>query len=157
FGPDVDTIVYLERMLEDPSSGLDKPAAVIVETVQGEGGINVASLRWLKELQRVCRAHDMLLIVDDIKAGCGRTGSFFSIEAAGIQASSSTLSTSRSGFGLPMSRVLMKPELDIWKTVAHIGTYRVHNTAFGTATLALESYSSKSAFGTEIQRKERLL
>src|SRR5690606_40482815 len=61
-GPDVNTISYLERMLEDPSSGMDKPAAVIVETVQGEGGVNVATVRWLKDLERLCRQHDMLLI-----------------------------------------------------------------------------------------------
>src|SRR5690606_16705635 len=130
FGPDVDTIVYMERMLEDRSSGVDKPAAVIVETVQGEGGINVASLRWLKELQRLCQKHDMLLIVDDIQAGCGRTGSFFSFEPAGIQPDIITLSKSLSGYGLPMSLVLIKPELDIWKPGAHSGTFRGNNLAF---------------------------
>src|SRR5690606_9759652 len=109
FGPDVNTIVYLERMLDDPSSGVDKPAAVIVETVQGEGGVNVASRRWLKDLQRVCRENDMLLIVDDIQVGCGRTGNFFSFESAGIEPDIITLSKSLSGFGLPMSLVLMKP------------------------------------------------
>ncbi len=154
FGPDVDTIVYLERMLEDPSSGLDKPAAVIVETVQGEGGVNVASLRWLKDLQRVCREHDMLLIVDDIQAGCGRTGSFFSFEPAGIQPDIITLSKSLSGYGLPMSLVLFKPELDIWKPGAHSGTFRGNNLAFVTATQALESYWTNPEFARDIQRKE---
>jgi len=156
FGPDVDTIVYLERMLEDRSSGLDKPAAVIVETVQGEGGINVASLRWLKELQRLCREHDMLLIVDDIQAGCGRTGSFFSFEPAGIQPDIVTLSKSLSGYGLPMSLVLMKPELDVWKPGAHSGTFRGNNLAFVTAAQALDTYWTNSAFANDIQRKERL-
>lgn len=156
FGPDVDTIAYLERMLEDPSSGMDHPAAVIVETVQGEGGINVASLRWLKELQRLCRENDMLLIVDDIQAGCGRTGSFFSFEQAGIQPDIITLSKSLSGYGLPMSLVLMKPEFDIWKPGAHSGTFRGNNLAFVTATAALETYWTNSAFATDIQRKERM-
>lgn len=155
-GPDVDTIAYLERMLEDTSSGLDKPAAVIVETVQGEGGINVASLRWLRELQRVCRAHDMLLIVDDIQAGCGRTGTFFSFEPAGIQPDIVTLSKSLSGFGLPMSLVLMKPELDVWKPGAHTGTFRGNNLAFVTATEALERYWTSQAFTSDVQRKERI-
>ncbi|MCK9511932.1 MAG: diaminobutyrate--2-oxoglutarate transaminase [Pigmentiphaga sp.] len=157
FGPDVDTIAYLERLLEDNSSGLDKPAAVIVETVQGEGGINVASLRWLRELQRVCRAHDMLLIVDDIQAGCGRTGTFFSFEPAGIQPDIVTLSKSLSGFGLPMSLVLMKPELDVWKPGAHTGTFRGNNLAFVTATEALERYWTSQAFSSDVQRKERIL
>ncbi len=156
FGPDVDTIVYMERMLEDSSSGLDKPAAVIVETVQGEGGINVASLRWLKELQRLCRKHDMLLIVDDIQAGCGRTGSFFSFESAGIQPDIITLSKSLSGYGLPMSLVLMKPEFDVWKPGAHSGTFRGNNLAFVTATAALDAYWTNTAFVNDVQRKERI-
>ena len=155
-GPDVDTIVYMERMLEDQSSGVDKPAAVIVETVQGEGGINVASLRWLKELQRLCRKHDMLLIVDDIQAGCGRTGTFFSFEPAGIQPDIITLSKSLSGYGLPMSLVLIKPELDVWKPGAHSGTFRGNNLAFVTAAAALDTYWTNSAFASDVQRKERI-
>mgnify|MGYP002041145326 FL=1 len=157
FGPDVDTMAYLERMLEDPSSGMDKPAAVIVETVQGEGGVNVATLRWLKELDKLCKRHDMLLIVDDIQVGCGRTGTFFSFEAAGIRPDIITLSKSLSGFGLPMSLVLMKPELDIWKPGAHSGTFRGNNLAFVTATQALETYWANTAFTADIQRKERLV
>ncbi|SAI72140.1 diaminobutyrate--pyruvate aminotransferase [Bordetella ansorpii] len=157
FGPDVDTIAYLERMLDDPSSGLDKPAGVIVETVQGEGGVNVATLRWLKELEKLCRRHDMLLIVDDIQVGCGRTGSFFSFESAGIRPDIITLSKSLSGFGLPMSLVLMKPELDVWKPGAHSGTFRGNNLAFVTATQALETYWASDAFATDVQRKERLV
>ncbi len=157
FGPDVNTITYLERMLEDSSSGLDHPAAVIVETVQGEGGVNVATLRWLKELERVCRQHDMLLIVDDIQVGCGRTGGFFSFEAAGIRPDIITLSKSLSGFGLPMSLVLMKPELDIWKPGAHSGTFRGNNLAFVTAAQALDSYWADDALESNIARKERLV
>jgi len=157
FGADVDTIAYMERMLDDPSSGVDKPAAVIVETVQGEGGVNVATLRWLKELEKVCRRHDMLLIVDDIQVGCGRTGSFFSFETAGIRPDIITLSKSLSGFGLPMSLVLMKPELDIWKPGAHSGTFRGNNLAFVTAAAALETYWQDHAFTGEVQRKERLV
>src|SRR3546814_9733054 len=71
-------------MLDDPSSGLEPPAAFIVETVQGEGGLNVASPEWLRGVERLARKHGSLLIVDDIQAGCGRTGSFFSFEGMGI-------------------------------------------------------------------------
>lgn len=156
-GPDVNTMAYLERMLDDPSSGIDHPAAVIVETVQGEGGVNVASRRWLRELERLCRQHDMLLIVDDIQVGCGRTGNFFSFESAGIQPDIITLSKSLSGFGLPMSLVLMKPELDIWKPGAHSGTFRGNNLAFVTAAQALDSYWSTEDFALDTQRKERLV
>lgn len=156
-GADINTMAYLERMLEDPSSGLDHPAAVIVETVQGEGGVNVATYRWLKELERLCRKHDMLLIVDDIQVGCGRTGNFFSFEGAGIQPDIITLSKSLSGFGLPMSLVLMKPELDIWKPGEHSGTFRGNNLAFVTAAQALDSYWSDDVFAKNTARKERIV
>jgi len=82
FGKGIDTLAYLRKCLSDRSSGLDHPAAVIVDVVQGEGGINVASTAWLQGLEQICRAHDMLLIIDDIRAGCGRTGRFFSFEHA---------------------------------------------------------------------------
>ena len=156
-GPDVDTIAYFERMLEDPSSGLDLPAAVIVETVQGEGGVNVASWRWIRELEKLCRKFDMLLIVDDIQVGCGRTGSFFSFETAGIKPDIITLSKSLSGFGLPMSLVLMKPELDVWKPGQHSGTFRGNNLAFVTAAQALDSYWTDDQFQNETRRKESIV
>ncbi len=157
FGPDVNTMAYLERMLDDPSSGLDHPAAVIVETVQGEGGVNVASQRWLRELERLCRRHDMLLIVDDIQVGCGRTGGFFSFETAGITPDIVTLSKSLSGFGLPMSLVLLRRELDVWEPGAHSGTFRGNNLAFVTAAQALETYWADAALSEEVAAKERLV
>ncbi|MGD9486341.1 aminotransferase class III-fold pyridoxal phosphate-dependent enzyme, partial [Streptomyces sp. TRM70308] len=119
---------------------LNKPAAVIVETVQGEGGINVARPEWLRALADLCERHDMLLIVDDIQMGCGRTGAFFSFEEAGITPDIVTVSKSISGYGLPMSLTLFKPELDIWEPGEHNGTFRGNNPAFVTATAALETY-----------------
>lgn len=156
-GPDFNTMAYFERMLEDTSSGLDHPAAVIVETVQGEGGVNAASRHWLQELQRLCRKFDVLLIVDDIQVGCGRTGSFFSFENFGLEPDIVTLSKSLSGFGLPMSLVLMKPHLDIWKVGAHNGTFRGNNLAFVTAAQALEQYWRDDRFSDEIAGKERIV
>lgn len=152
-GEDGDTIGYLERMLADSSSGVDMPAAVIVETVQGEGGVNVARFEWLRALEQLCRRHDMLLIVDDIQVGCGRTGTFFSFEGAGISPDIVTLSKSISGFGLPMALVLMKPEIDVWKPGAHNGTFRGNNLAFVTARAALLHYWSTGEFEQSIRRK----
>ncbi|HBJ27570.1 diaminobutyrate--2-oxoglutarate transaminase, partial [Cobetia sp.] len=83
-GEGIDTVAYLDKLLKDSSSGLDRPAAVLVETVQGEGGINPASIEWLQRLDALCKEHKILLIVDDIQAGCGRTGKFFSFEHANI-------------------------------------------------------------------------
>ncbi|MBW1597593.1 diaminobutyrate--2-oxoglutarate transaminase [Streptomyces sp. JJ38] len=132
--------IWFERLLEDSGSGLNKPAAVIVETVQGEGGINVARPEWLRALADLCERHDMLLIVDDIQMGCGRTGAFFSFEEAGITPDIVTVSKSISGYGLPMSLTLFKPELDLWEPGEHNGTFRGNNPAFVTATAALETY-----------------
>jgi diaminobutyrate-2-oxoglutarate transaminase len=140
----VPDFLWFERLLEDQGSGLNQPAAVIVETVQGEGGINVARPEWLRGLADLCRRRDMLLIVDDIQMGCGRTGSFFSFEEAGIIPDIVTLSKSISGYGLPMSLTLLKPELDVWEPGEHNGTFRGNNPAFITATAALETYWTDS-------------
>ncbi len=93
--------LLFDTMLDDSGSGLDKPAAVIVETVQGEGGINVATAEWLRGLQDLCRRHDILLIVDDVQMGCGRTGSFFSFEEAGITPTSSACPSPSAATGCP--------------------------------------------------------
>jgi diaminobutyrate-2-oxoglutarate transaminase len=135
----VDSLAYLEAVLDDKGSGLDKPAAIMLETVQAEGGIHVGGFEWLKKLEKIAHDRDILLIVDDIQVGCGRTGPFFSFEPAGIQPDMVTLSKSLSGFGLPFAVMLAKPELDKhWSPGEHNGTFRGHNPAFVTATAALE-------------------
>ncbi len=156
-GDGFDTTAYLDKVLSDSSSGIDTPAAVIVETVQGEGGINAASFEWLKALEQVCRRHDVLLIVDDIQAGCGRTGTFFSFEPVGIQPDIVTMSKSLSGYGLPMAVVLMKSEHDLWKPGEHNGTFRGNNHAFITATAAINHYWSDDAFSKDILRKGEII
>ena len=157
FGRDADTLHYIDKLLSDPSSGTDHPAAVIIETVQGEGGLNACSPIWLQGLQRLCRKHDMLLIVDDIQAGCGRTGTFFSFEAAGIKPDMVTLSKSLSGYGLPMALLLYRPELDVWKPGEHNGTFRGTNPAFVTATAALEHFWRDDAFAASVRLKSTLM
>ena len=152
-GEDIDTTAYLDKVLSDSSSGIDKPAAAIVETVQGEGGINVASAEWLRNLQQVCNKHDVLLIVDDIQAGCGRTGSFFSFEEAGIKPDIITLSKSLSGYGLPFAVVLIRPDIDLWKPGEHNGTFRGNNLAFVTAKAAIDHFWSDTQFANEVQAK----
>ncbi|MFI6217183.1 diaminobutyrate--2-oxoglutarate transaminase [Nocardia brasiliensis] len=133
---------WMEKVLDDTSSGFDRPAAVIVETVQGEGGVNVARAEWLRHLAGLCEARDILLIVDDVQMGCGRTGPFFSFELAGITPDIVTLSKSIGGYGLPMALVLFKSELDQWSPGEHNGTFRGNNPAFVTADVALRHYWS---------------
>ena len=152
-GDDIDTIAYLDKVLTDSSSGIDLPAAVIVETVQGEGGINAASFEWLKDLQTTCKKHDVLLIVDDIQAGCGRTGNYFSFEEAGLYPDIVTLSKSLGGYGLPFAMVLIRPEIDQWKPGEHNGTFRGNSFAFVTAKAAIDAYWSDDTFSKEIKRK----
>ncbi|MBM4761647.1 diaminobutyrate--2-oxoglutarate transaminase [Bacillus sp. B15-48] len=151
-GDDVDTVDYLERFLEDNGSGVALPAAIILETVQGEGGLNVANNKWLKRVEEVCRRWDILLIIDDVQAGCGRTGTFFSFEPSGIKPDIVCLSKSISGYGTPMALTLIKPEYDIFGPGEHNGTFRGHNLAFITATEAL-SFWENDEFSKEIEEK----
>jgi diaminobutyrate-2-oxoglutarate transaminase len=153
FGADVDSLSYFEGFLADDGSGLDRPAAVIVETTQAEGGLNVASHGWLRQLADLCRRYEILLIVDDIQVGCGRTGPFFSWERAGIEPDIVCLSKSLSGSGLPLALVLMRPELDVWEPGEHNGTFRGNNAAFVTATAALEVFWSDDELEREVTRK----
>jgi diaminobutyrate-2-oxoglutarate transaminase len=152
-GDGMDTLDYFEKLLEDASSGLELPAAVIVEAVQGEGGLNTASDGWLTRLEAICRKHEILLVVDDIQAGCGRTGTFFSFEPAGINPDIITLSKSLSGMGLPLAVTLIRPDLDAWKPGEHNGTFRGNNHAFVTAVAALEHFWQDQRFEQEIQAK----
>ncbi|MFT4569430.1 MAG: diaminobutyrate-2-oxoglutarate transaminase [Hyphomicrobiaceae bacterium] len=152
-GEGVDTLDYLQALLNDGSSGLDKPAAFIVETIQAEGGINEASISWLRRLERLANENDILFIVDDIQVGCGRTGPFFSFEDAGLDPDVVCLSKSLSGFGLPLSVVLFRPELDVWQPGEHNGTFRGNNHAFVTATAALELYWKDDAFTRDVASK----
>ncbi|MER7110098.1 aspartate aminotransferase family protein [Streptomyces sp. NPDC000229] len=136
-----DTLAYLERMVADSASGNPPPAAVILETVQSDGGVYCAPPEFLRGLRDFTRRHGIVLIVDDIFAGCGRTGEFFSFEEAGITPDLVTLSKSISGYGLPMALLLIAPELDVWAPGEHSGTFRGNQLAFVTATAALGHWS----------------
>jgi diaminobutyrate-2-oxoglutarate transaminase len=142
FDGTVPDFMWLEKLLQDSGSGLNDPAAVIVETVQGEGGINPARIEWLQALEALCKRNKLLLIVDDVQMGVGRTGPFFSFEIAGIEPDIVCLSKSIGGYGLPMALTLMKPEYDQWGPGEHNGTFRGNNPAFVTATAALREFWS---------------
>lgn len=156
-GPDTDTAALLDQVLSDPSSGYDEPAAILLETLQGEGGLNSASDEWLRQIADIAKRHGALLIVDDIQAGCGRTGPFFSFESAGLQPDIVVLSKSLSGFGLPMSIVLMKPEHDQWSPGEHNGTFRGNNLAFVTAAVALQKFWPDDSLTLDVARRGDLI
>lgn len=140
---DLNSADLFAQMLDDRSSGLPMPAAVILETVQGEGGVNVASNAWLQQIEASCRKHGVLLIVDDIQVGNGRTGQFFSFEESRITPDLVCLSKSIGG-GLPMSLVLVHPAHDIWKPGQHTGTFRGNNLAFVAARALLNYWRDDS-------------
>ncbi len=153
---DFNTLEYFRKFLSDGSSGVDLPAAVIVETIQGEGGINPASAKWLQELESICREYDILLIIDDIQVGNGRSGEFFSFEFAGINPDMVTLSKSIGG-GLPMALLLFKPDLDQWKPGEHTGTFRGNNLAFVASKVSLENYWQNDDLSNAVKYKEKIL
>lgn len=148
----VDSITYLKWILNDDHSGIEKPAAIFLETTQAEGGINVSSVEWLKEIRQICTDNDILMICDDIQVGNGRTGYFFSFERAGIVPDMVVLSKSISGFGVPMALLLMKPELDIFRPAEHNGTFRGNQMAFVGGKAAIE-YFCDNNLDKEVQRK----
>lgn len=153
----VGAIEYLRMFLAADGSGLDAPAAIIVETVQGEGGVNVASMEFLRALRETATEHGALLIVDDIQMGNGRTGKFFSFEEAGIEPDIVCISKSISGYGLPMALTLFKRDLDIWGPGEHNGTFRGNNPAFVTATKTLQTYWSDDTLSREVETKGKVL
>lgn len=152
----LDTLKYMETLIEDDHSGVDKPAAFIIETVQAEGGIYVFSNEWLQGVREFCDKYDILLIVDDIQVGCARTGTYFSFERAGIKPDILVLSKSIGGYGLPFALTLFKPELDIWSPGEHNGTFRGNQLSMVAAKAGLEFMLSNN-IEAEVKRKEAII
>lgn len=150
---DTDTLALIETLLDNPSSGIEAPAAFVYEPIQGEGGLNAASDDWMRGIERIARKHGALTIVDDIQAGCGRSGTYFSFENAGISPDMVTQAKSLSGFGLPFAALLIKPEHDIWKPAEHNGTFRGNTHAFVTARVAIEKFWADDSFQNKVAEK----
>lgn len=154
--PELDVIKYLDRILTDDHSGIDKPAAIVMETVQAEGGIYVFDNEFLKGIRELCDKHDILLIVDDIQVGCARTGTFFSFERANIKPDIVVLSKSIGGYGMPMALTLMRPELDIWKPAEHNGTFRGNQLSIVAAKAGLEVMLNEKV-EEQVKNKEKIV
>lgn len=151
----LDTAELLDRLMSDPSSGVDNVAAIILECIQGEGGLNAATPQWLKQVAEIARSHEALLIVDEIQAGCGRSGAFFSFESAGIRPDIITMAKSLSGFGLPLAMVLIRPDVDVWEPAEHTGTFRGNAAAFVTGTVALRKFWADERLTRQTLRHEQ--
>ncbi|SDW54550.1 diaminobutyrate--2-oxoglutarate transaminase [Roseicitreum antarcticum] len=149
----LDSLQMIEQMLANPSSGIDAPAAFLIEPVQGEGGLNAASPEFMRGLSKLAKDHGALFIVDDIQSGIGRTGTFFSFEDMGFTPDLIPLAKSLSGMGLPMAALLIRPDLDVWKPAEHNGTFRGNNHAFVTARVALQKFWKDDSFAKSVQEK----
>jgi diaminobutyrate-2-oxoglutarate transaminase len=155
-GEEAVEINQVQEIIDSLKRQGEKPAACILETVQAEGGINVASITWLKQLSQLLQTEKILFIIDDIQVGCGRTSTFFSFERAGLKPDIICLSKSLSGYGIPLSMVLIKPDLDCWAPGEHNGTFRGHNLAFVTAKAAL-TYWETDVLEQEVVQKAILV
>ncbi|WP_407151114.1 diaminobutyrate--2-oxoglutarate transaminase [Bradyrhizobium sp. ORS 86] len=156
-GPDVDTAGYLRKVLTDESSGVDRPAAILVETVQGEGGIYVAAKEWLLSIQDIARDVGALFIIDDVQMGCGRTGDFFSFEFAGLSPDIVVLSNSLSGYGLPLSMLLIKDSIIESRSARCTSAFRGNNLALVSATAAVNLYWRTQTFSQGVHRMGTVL
>lgn len=143
--------------LRDTSSGLTPPAAFLVEPVQAEGGVNVASSEWLHEVQDLAREVGALFIIDDIQAAVGRTGSYFSFDGMGLDPDIITLAKGLGGFGTPIAMNLNKPEVDDnWTPGAHTGTFRGQGLSFVAGTVALD-YFTDDSFLEQVKAKGEVM
>lgn len=154
--PELDTVHYMQTLLDDDHSGVEKPAALVLETVQAEGGIHVFSEEYLRRVSAFCEENDILLIIDDIQVGCARTGTFLSFERADIRPDIFVMSKSIGGMGFPLAVTLFKPELDLWSPGEHNGTFRGNQTAFVAAKAAIE-FMLEQQVEAQVRRKEEIV
>lgn len=154
--PELNILTYMQQLLDDDHSGVDKPAALIMETVQAEGGVYPFENEFLRMCREFCTKNDILMIVDDIQAGCARTGTFFSFERGGVQPDMVTLSKSIGGIGMPMALLLIDPKKDLWAPAEHNGTFRGNQLGFVAGTAALE-YLIEQNIEKECRRKGKLV
>ncbi|WP_354637482.1 diaminobutyrate--2-oxoglutarate transaminase family protein [Kitasatospora camelliae] len=132
----------LESLITDPSSGVATPAAVILEVVQGEGGVVEGPDGWLREIRRITAEHGVVLIIDEVQTGVGRTGHFWACERAGV--TPDILVTSKAlGGGLPLALIAYRPELDTWRPGAHTGTFRGNTLAMVAGEITLRTIAEE--------------
>lgn len=153
--PQMDIVDYMQRLLDDDHSGVDKPAALVMETVQAEGGIFPFSVEFLKGCEEFCKRNGIVFIVDDIQAGICRTGTFFSFERAGIHPDLVVLSKSI-GASMPLTLLLINPEQDLFGPAEHNGTFRGNQLGFVAGNAGLE-FLLENNLEAEVQRKGKIV
>lgn len=146
---------YIRSILGDPESGVRLPAAMVLEVVQGEGGAIPAPVEWLREIRRITEEHGILLIIDEVQTGFGRTGKLFAFEHAGIVPDILVLSKAIGG-SLPLSVLVYRKQFDRWKPGAHIGTFRGNQLAMA-AGLATLKYINRENIPEQVSLRGRQL
>jgi diaminobutyrate-2-oxoglutarate transaminase len=146
-----------ETMLEDSHSGVPRPAAVLMELVQGEGGGIVPQADFVARVGRAAKAQGVPLIADEIQAGLGRTGRMFAFEHFDVQPDVITLSKALGGIGLPIAAILYRKELDVWEPGTHIGTFRGHQLAMAAGSAALTLLRSEGLIDNARERGQQLM
>ncbi|MFA6846545.1 MAG: diaminobutyrate--2-oxoglutarate transaminase family protein [Sphaerochaetaceae bacterium] len=147
---------YFERVLKDSESGITKPAAVILEPIQGEGGVIPAPIKFLQTVRRVTEELAIPMIVDEIQCGIGRSGKFFAFEYADIIPDVILLSKAIGG-ALPLSVVVYNKKLDAWKPGAHTGTFRGDQLAMAGGTVVMRRVSDPLFLKDVVEKGQILL
>jgi len=147
---------YLERTLKDSNGGVPLPAAVIMELIQGEGGVIPGTLEFVRRVREVTRELGIPLIVDEVQTGCGRTGTWFAFEQYGIEPDVIVASKALSGIGAPVAIIIYDEKLDVWAPGAHTGTFRGNQLAFAAGTEAVRIVRRDDVLGNVRRRGEQV-
>jgi len=152
----INCVEYLERSLRDANGGLSLPAAVILELVQGEGGVVPARPEFVRRLRTLTAELDIPLIVDEVQTGCGRTGTWFAFEQYGIEPDVIVASKALSGVGAPVALIMYDEKLDTWAPGAHTGTFRGNQLAFAAGTEAVAIFEREHILDNVVRRAEQI-
>ena len=153
---DTNCVGYIERSLRDSNAGVPLPGAVILELVQGEGGVVPARADFVRRLRALTRELDIPLIVDEVQTGCGRTGTWFAFEQYDIEPDVIVASKALSGIGTPVAMILYDERLDVWAPGAHTGTFRGNQLAFAAGTAAVHVIRRDDVLGNVGRRGEQV-
>jgi diaminobutyrate-2-oxoglutarate transaminase len=153
---EINCVTVLERALQDPNGGIPLPAAVVMELVQGEGGVVPARLEFVQRVRKLTRELDIPLVVDEVQTGCGRTGTWFAFEQYDIEPDVIVASKALSGIGAPVAIILYDRRLDVWDPGAHIGTFRGNQLAFAAGAAAVRIVRRDGVLGNVRRREQQI-
>ena len=148
---------FLEHVVDDSHSGVEHPAAILVESIQGEGGSIVPDERFLPKIREICDKYDILMIDDEIQAGFCRTGKMFACQHTGVVPDIMTMSKALGGVGFPISAVAYKEKLDTWPPGKHIGTFRGNMVAYAGGAAGINFMLETSLADHALKLGEKML